>query len=495
MSSWLSAMWLRWSGDDMTIEQGRALLAQAKERLHSCRALGFFDVAFSELNREPKDGMAWYERFPHVCFLIAKWALASWRPQDDRPNPEPEDIRYVFMTTWDAICLLHVVDEHPVVFMRRMVLQQIWFQRKFDNSGIARQFRILGEMMAETPIAERFTEDFGLSPAQFAVQLAHMAADTGDQLDLVAMSEQRPVTARDPDHWRIIQAHYSRPVPELHREMSNLEARNTPAEVEVCEQSPLIATPFLLSGQGPVCIHHKLLFQTLTTAVFDLARSLGSRGFMNFFGPAFENYVAEVLADLNGHVVREAELMARLVGEGPVVDFALVSDNALVLIDAKGVEGHYDELYHNMPAVLAERLKTSLLRAVSQSIGTLARLPDDLRRADIYFICVTFKQLVVTDGTTLRELTRGTEEWDHPRWGSNVLTPGRMLFVSIYELECLVAYATATQVPLSHVVRDIVTANASPETRKALVEQHVIGQGVELLAPTCVQEAARRLRI
>lgn len=478
----------------MTIEQGRELLAQAKERLRSRRALGFFDAAFHQLNRDPNDGMAWYERLPHVWFLIAKWALASWRPQDGRPEPEHEDIRYVFATTSNAIGRLHVVDERPTVFMRRMVLQQIWFQRRFDNSALARQFRILGEMMAEAPITEQFTQAFGMSPAQFTVQLAHLAADAGDQLGLEAMSEQRPDTLRDPEHWLIVQARYSRSVPDFHREISEIETRNTPPEVEVCEQSPLIRTPFLSSRQGPACIHHKLLFQTLTTAVFDLARSLGARPFMNIFGPAFEDYVAEILADLNGYVIREADLIARLVGEGHVVDFALVSDDALVLIDAKGVEGHYDELYHNMPTVLAERLKTSLLRAVSQAVGTVGRLPGDLRRADTYFVCVTFKQLVVTDGTALRDLTTGTEEWNHARWGTDVLTPGRMLFVSIYEFESMVALATARRVPLSQVVGNIVAANSNPETRKALVEQHVIGQGVALLAPACVQGAALRLR-
>lgn len=478
----------------MTIEQGRQLLVQAKDHLRSRRALGFFDVAFNELNRDPADGMEWYERLPHVWFLIAKWALASWRAQDDRPEPDQEDIRYVFATTWDAIGQLHVVEESQTVFMRRMVLQQIWFQRRFDNSGIARQYRMLGEMMAGTLIAEQFTRTFGISLAQFTVQLAHMAADAGDQLGLEVMSEQRPASPRDPEHWLIVQSHYSSSVPDFQRDLSGLEARNTPPEVEVCEQSPLIRTPFLLSRQGPICIHHKLLFQTLTTAAFDLARSLGPRQFMNIFGPAFENYVAEILADITGHVIREAELMGRLIGAGNVVDFALVSDDALVLIDAKGIEGHYDELYHNMPAVLAERLKTSLLRAVDQALNTITRLPNDLGRAEIYFICVTFKQLVVTDGTALRKLTAGTNEWNHDRWGSAALIPGRMLFVSIYEFESMVAFATARQVPLSQVIREIVAANTNPETRKALVELHVTGEGVALFAPACVQEAANRLR-
>lgn len=243
-----------------------------------------------------------------------------------------------------------------------------------------------------------------------------------------------------------------------------------------------------------MCIHPILLFRLLETVLFDLARGIDPRPFMNEFGPAFENYLAEVLEDLNVQVIREDELSRRLIGVGQVVDFAVASDDALVLIDAKGIEGHYDELYHNLPEELAARLRTSLLRAVDQAIATVARLPADLRRNEIYFLCVTFKQVVVTDGLALRELTVGTTEWAHPRWDSNVLTPARMLFPSAFEFESIVALAKTQQVPISQVVCDIVADNDNPGARKLLLEQHVMGRRPPLDAPAVIQWAANRLR-
>ena len=56
----------------MTVEQGRALLRQVKDRIGACCALGFIDVAHRELNREPNEGMPWLQRLPHVWFLIVK---------------------------------------------------------------------------------------------------------------------------------------------------------------------------------------------------------------------------------------------------------------------------------------------------------------------------------------------------------------------------------------------------------------------------------------
>ena len=479
----------------MPIEQGRALLRQVKDRIGACRALGFIDVAHRELNREPSEGMPWLQRLPHVWLLIVKWALTGWRPDDDRPDPTDEDINFITQATWDAIGHLVGVEGRPGIFMRRMTLQQIWLQRSFDTSAIPRQFRILGELMVGVAATERFRQQYGLTPAQFAVVMMHMVADAGELLDRPALSALRPGTPRIPEHWAAVRRILDRTAPELHRDFADMAARNTPAEVEVCEQSPLVRTPcFASRNLGPVCIHPILVFRMLETVLFDLARAIDPRPFMNDFGPAFEDYLAEVLDDLNAYVIREAELSQRLVGPGQVVDFAVVSEEALVLIDAKGIEGHYDELYHNLPEELAARLRTSLLRAVDQTIATVDRLPADLQRNEVYFLCVTFKQVVVSDGVTLREITAGTAEWAHPRWESNVLTPARMLFPSAFEFESIVALANALQVPISQVVRDIVADNGNPETRKMLLEQHVTSRRAPLDAPAVIQRAANRLR-
>jgi len=478
----------------MTIEHGRELLAQAKARLRACHGLAFFNAAFETLQRQPDDGEEWYLRKPHVWFLIAKWGLANWRPNDDRPVPVDDDINFVGQSIWDAMAALNMPGAGEAIFARRLFLQQIWFQRRFDPGSLARQHRILGEMLANSVTAARFAERHQLTPAHFVRQLAYLAADSGDALQIPGLSQQRPAGLRDLQHWEVIRRHFSRPVADLHRIALEAEQRNTPPEVEVCEQSPFIATPFLLAQQGPVCIHHKLLFQTLGTAVFDLARAPGARAFMNEFGPAFENYIAEVLEDLAAPVIRETELEERLQGEGNVVDFALPADGALVLLDAKGIEGHYEELYHNLPAVLAERMKLSLLRAVDQAVNSASRLPEDLRRNETYFVCVTFKQLLVTDGLALRELVAGTADGaGHARWDSVRLPPGHMVFVSIFELEQLVSLAVARGVPLGQILREITTANGIRGQRKALVEQHVMAQQVNLRAPRTLQQAAERM--
>jgi hypothetical protein len=476
----------------MTIERGRELLQLAKDRIRSRRSLAFFDAAYEALNRPPNDGLDWYQRWPHMSLLIAKWSLASWRPEDDRPAPGEDDFAYVFQTTYDAIGTLHRVYGNTAIFLRRLLLQQIWFQRGLDTGALARQYRIIEELMAGSDAVRRFTQSVRMTPGAFTRQLAHMAGDMGDALKITSLSEQRPRTARHPEQWLAVRALYAKTIPELHAAMRRLEDLATPAEVEICEQSPLIRTPFADTDHGPVCIHHKLLFRMLETAVFDLARSLDVRPFMDAFGPAYEQYVAEVLADLGSAVIRERELQDLLRGEGRVVDFAMPSDDALVLLDAKGFDGHYDELYHNLPATLAARMRTSLLGAVDQAVQTSARLPAALQRREVYFVCVTFKQVAIGDGAALRELTAGTPEWDHGRWTSAALPPQHMFFVSIHDLENMVSLALAQRTTLSALVRGFVQTNADPATRRALPEMHMMGQ--ERALPPSVQAAADRLR-
>lgn len=479
----------------MSIEQGRRLLAEAQCRLRSLRALSIFDLCFEQIQFLPNDGHQWFLRRPFMHFLVMKWALASWRENDDRPLPTPEDFNFILQTAWDATPHLQGAEGRPLLFFRRITLQQIWLQQTFDGSALARQWRLFVELMPGSAALAPFVGRVGITPGAFLTQLAHMAGDMGDLMELDALSVQRPQTVRRQADWDVVRHHYSRTVSELSASMRELEARNTAPEVEVCEQTPLIKSPFLNTDQGPLCLHHKLLFRMLESALFDLTRGMGvARDFMNEFGPAFEEYVAEVLDDLGAVLVREDDLRDRLIGHGQVADFVIVSDDAVVILDAKGIDGHYDALYHNLPSEIAARFKTSILGAVDQAIATVTRLPAELQRPVAFFVCVTFKQLAITDGSALRSLTEGTPEWTSARWEAESLPPSRMFFASIHELEKLVAFANHRGNSLATVLGEIERANANPETAKALLEMHLQIPGVALMAPTCVQRAAAHLR-
>ena len=158
---------------------------------------------------------------------------------------------------------------------------------------------------------------------------------------------------------------------------------------------------------------------------------------------------------------------------------------------AVSIEGHYDELYHNLSEELTRKLRTTALHAADQAVETVRRLPEDLRRPLTVFVCVTYKQLNVGDGDALRDLTFGTEEWNSPRWQEKSLPPSHMFTISISELELLCGVIRAG-VPIGDIFRQVLVDNTSPETSKLLFEQHMAKYG-SVDIPECAHEAVHRL--
>lgn len=475
----------------MKEERGNVLVQRARDRLQELDAHVVIEMALNYLKRRPDDGFDWYQRLPFVSFLMIKWAAELWGPEAQRRAPTPQDFDDIHQMIWDAIGTL-VSPLPKSIGMRRIAFQQFWFQRGFDVGSIPRQAAIFGHLMRDGSVMREFVSEVGIEPGDFVRQLAAMASQTGDLFELPLLSALKPEPrTADATHWSILRQFLVCELPALHERMRALASYGTPRDVELCEQSPLIRTPFIATSRGDECVHHKVLFRALETALYDILRARGPEVFMRDFGPAFEAYVGDVIAETGCFVVPEDQLQAILDGDGKCVDYALVTDDLLLLVDSKGIEGHYDELYHSLPEVLTAKLRTTALHAADQAVDTVRRLPSYLRRPMTAFLCVTYKQLNIGDGNALRDLTIGTSEWDAPRWHEASLPPAQMFTISIWELELLCGVARAGT-PLVEVLRKILIDNAAPETRKLLFEQHMAPYG-SVSIPQCSRDAAAAL--
>ena len=456
--------------------QGQLLIEEARARIAQLGAGSVIAACLEHLRRPPNDGVDWYQRAPFVPLLILKWAAELAMPDDARPVAIQEDYAFICERIWDANGYLFRPG-HASIFMRRLAFQQIWYQNGLDKGSLPRQAVLFGQLMRDTAVVDEFVARVNIEPADFVRQLAFMAAQIGDLMQVVSLEELRP-EARETDaaHWGIVKPFFETDPQRLHARMNELARYQTPRKVELCEQSPLIQTPFLSTHRGSECIHHKLFFRALETKLYDLLRGAGPERFMRDFGPAFELYVGMVLEELGVHLIREQELQGMLVEQGKCVDFALVDDDVLILVDSKGIEGHYDELYHSLPEILTEKLKTTALHAADQAIETYRTLPGELRRPSTIFLCVTYKQLNIGDGDALRALTVDTEEWGSDRWQEEGLPPAQMFTISIHELELLAGVVRAGE-RLSNIFRRILEDNSAPETSKLLFQQHLAKYG------------------
>jgi hypothetical protein len=423
---------------------------------------------------------------------MIKWAAEFWRVDDDRRPGQDDDFDYVEEEIFQSTPhLVQVVTWS--IFRRRMAFQQFWYQRSFDLGAVPRQALIFGRLMQGSDVMQSFEREAGINAADFVREMAAMVAQAGvmvgghEHLADLAPDPER----RDSEHWSKMSRFFVVTPAQLHERVKRLAAFSTPRSVELCEQTALIRTPFITTSIGDECIHHQLLFQALSTALYDLLRDRGAEAFMRVFGPAFEDYLALILNEQPYTVVRETALKARLTSPGRCVDFALVSEDALLLIDAKGIEGHYDERYHHMTEVLTDKLRSTAIRAVDQGVQTARRLPDDLRRPLTFFVCVTYKQLNIGDGPALHELTAGTTEWDEDHWRAPELPPEHMFTISVAEFELLCG-VLRSGISLREVIADILERAAMPTTRLFLFEQYLAKYGLVDI-PQCARDAAREL--
>lgn len=474
---------------------GRDLIQQARQHLAQLDTTSVLKAGLHYLQRRPYDGFDWYSRHPWITLIVMKWAAELWREGEHRQDATDDDMDFVHQRVFSATASLLRSHGRHSVFLRRMAFQQVWYQRSFNGAALFRQALLFGELMRESEPVRRFSEESGVSPPDFIRQLAHMIADVGDRMGEAPLSAMRPTRRSDDATLRPrVMRFFMTTIAGLHRDTMELARYETPPEVELCEQSPLIRTPFIETDRGYELIHHKLLFRSVETALYDLLRNNGAEDFMRAFGPAFEVYVGLVLGEMGHRVIPEQKLRGLLRGKGKCVDYAVVFDDALVLVDAKGIEGHYDELYHNLPPVLTDKLKTTALHAADQAVDTVRRLPDDLRRPVTYFLCVTYKQFNIGTGDALRDLTIETPEWDNDRWRESMLPPSHMFTVSASEIELLAGFVRSTGFSMQNLLNDIVAENAVPETSsKLLVEMH-LGKYVDQVDwPNCVRDAGRHL--
>lgn len=471
--------------------QGERLINEVRATIAEVSAGSVFVLSLEHLRQRPDDGNDWYKRAPFVPLLIMKWAAELWSPNERRRDLGSDEYVALGQKIWDANGDLFRPG-HASIYLRRMAFQQFWYQNNFDKGAIPRQAVLFADFMRDTAVVRDFVAQAGIEPGDFVRQLGAMAAQIGELVGIPGLDQLRPkARAADAGHWVVVTPYFQVNLPTLHERMVALSRYGTPREVELCEQSPLIQTPFIQIRNGFECIHHKLLFRALETRLYDILRGAGAERFMREFGPAFERYVGAVLAESGLLLIGERELQDMLPGRDKCVDYALVDDDILVLIDSKGIEGHYDELYHSLPEVLTAKLKTTALHATDQAVATYRRLPDGLQRPMTVFLCVTYKQLNIGDGDALRALTIGTSDWDAARWHEAGLPPAQMFTISVQELELLAGVIRAGRRP-SEIFRQVLADNAAPETSKLLFLQHLARYG-QVDIPGFARLAADRL--
>ena len=364
-------------------------------------------AAIQEINAVRTQGKDWYAKTPWAYFLAIKWALLTSRTNDLRPAPRRKQFERVIDLIRRAGSALFAT-ANSAMQTRRIFSQQIWYQHKFESASLGRQMLLLVERYHDSTLLARFKAKYTCTPLEFLresvsvmVASASLVGEPGFD-DYVP--EERNLSAADS-----VLGWYAADIPDLAR-MARRRAGTTSIVEEVCEHTSLKTTPLIRFSDGEAhVLHNVVLFRAVETTLFDRMRVLGASRFQTGFGKVFEQYVGEVLSLLPCRRIIAGTAVDQALNPSPVhkkfVDYIIEADDFLLLVEVKGSEAHYMSVNSTDEAVVAHYMRSDLLDGVAQFNSTMARLPDSLRKPNVFVWYVTYKQDYVGSGGRLRGVT------------------------------------------------------------------------------------------
>jgi len=439
------------------------------------------------LNEHPTDRLEHLRMYPPWrLLLLIKWALIHG--EYIAPNRRPLTVarfNYLLNLMHDFEGSLRHPGEYENIFLffRNMAFQQFWLQHEFNMINFARQSLLFGRLDNYHPFQKRFTERCGISIPEF-IELAMMI------MTRFTVEKQMSVT---PGWFRTVADKYDPGTIErfldlLAIDFESLKEKfikqqsNRKVQYEAYEKTPLRETPLLKHDSKYYPFSPELLARCLETFIYDTLRSDGPNVFMNKFGPIFEKYVGNSIANTKIRYFTEKELSEILPGEGKLVDYLLMDESNKIFVDAKGVEMSYLGMVGHQPEVITDKTKTSIVKGIQQGFETASRLGSIRKFSEVefgkgnnYLIVVTFKDMFVGNGLDFYEyvakdtLNELISQYD----GAPPIPFEHMYFMSIDDFDLLTGGIASGEIALAEILGHAVKSDTLWENKKFTFEQHI----------------------
>ncbi len=165
-----------------------------------------------------------------------------------------------------------------------------------------------------------------------------------------------------------------------------------------------------------------------------------------------------------------------------VCDAVLELEDALVLIEVKGIEMHPYAQINPTNAVLTSQLKTNIVKSFEQiyEVGNLLNNTDEgraiLKGKEVFAIVVTYKEMYLSDGQDLWDefLAEPLQEYISAKNLDMKCVPLRnIFFASVNSFEGLIKVIIANGDIISKVFKKAAEENSDPMKKKYLFEMHL----------------------
>ncbi|MBU1620878.1 MAG: hypothetical protein KJ556_10910 [Gammaproteobacteria bacterium] len=247
-----------------------------------------------------------------------------------------------------------------------------------------------------------------------------------------------------------------------------------------CEPASL-KRPFLFLPKGLSTPHSYVLSKGVCEFVLRRLKSSDPERFKNKFTVAFEEYVSDILKNLNPSIMRETEIQAIYASKnvsGKCVDFLLHEGNNIILIDAKCAEPQPNVLSSDNPLHIADRIKANMLKGVQQVGETIknlekldyANLPDIDHR---YSVIVTHQDFYIRNLSKLTAYLGEDKSMKYNDSTSGSINQEKLMFISIDHFEAIAIICKAANRSISDFISFVVDAEKSHITECFAMIQYI----------------------
>jgi len=453
-----------------------------RNRLRKFRPEEVIRYCIRQLN--PGQSFEWAQvgqRPPWLFLLLIKWtAVYGDFLSPARRTFGERDAQEVLATLFEVWGQdLPSCYDNEYLFFRARFQQQYWWQELFLVSDMSRQFILFFDLEPEHQFSSTFREIHGIDLNTF-LELSFAL--------MTRFAASRSATVDERFFTNLVPAYPAGTIPaflsivsrDLESLVCELSAMPTYGILhETIEPTPLVRFPLLRDGNLYQCYLIHLLFRTVQNFVYDALRAADASAFTNKFGPIFEHYLERGLSYAGLGYMTESELVVTLPHGSKVVDYAILSEEAAVLIDAKAIQLTDPGMLARTSATLTARASTAL-KAVDQGFTVSANLKAGgsiAATCPVFLLVVTYKDLLLGSGrefyeNAAKEIIDG---FAAKHGDSHPIPVDHIFFLSINDFDLLMEHLKSSGTGLADFLHKAVQDNAEVGSGSFVFRTHIPG--------------------
>jgi hypothetical protein len=467
--------------------EARRVLKVIRKYLRSLHPEEVVDYCIQRLN--PGRSFEWTEvmqRPPWLYLVLIKWAIAygdflSPRKQkrQKRRSLREKDIEEIFGMLHE-IWGKNLPDayENPYFFFRAQFQQQYWLQEPSLVPEMSRQHILFGNLESDHDFSVAFQRMHGIDLSIFLelsfALISRFVASQSNSIEEGFFANLVP--SYPPETIPAFLSLLSRDLESLRRELSALPNRGVLHEI--IEPTPLLRFPLFKSNGKYYCYLVHLLFRAVQNYVYNTLRAADAHEFVSNFGPIFERYLERGLSHAGLKYMTENELKKKLPRGSKTVDFTVLSEGALVLIDSKAIQLPELGMLARTSRILLEKVESSALKGIEQGFS----VTNNLRNigligssSPVFLLVVTHHDLLLGHGRDFYE-NAAKEYVDRlaaAYEGANPIPVEHMFFLSINDFDLLMEHLKSSTARLEDFLQRAAEDNANFRAGKFVFRQHI----------------------